>query len=56
MRRRTLVKKRSTDNTMGYEFVDMGLSVMWATCNIGASSPEEYGWYFQWGWNSSLWF
>lgn len=49
MRRRTLVKKRSVDNTIGYEFVDMGLSVMWATCNIGAISPEEYGWYFMWG-------
>lgn len=27
----------------------MGLSVLWAECNIGANSPEEYGWYFQWG-------
>lgn len=33
----------------GYEFVDLGLSINWATCNIGAESPEEYGWYFQWG-------
>lgn len=32
-----------------YEFVDMGLSVDWCTCNIGARSPEEYGWYFMWG-------
>lgn len=32
-----------------YEFVDMGLSVDWCTCNIGAKSPEEYGWYFMWG-------
>lgn len=31
-----------------YEFVDMGLSVDWATCNIGADSPEERGYYFQW--------
>ena len=29
--------------------LDMGLSVQWATCNIGASSPEEYGDYFAWG-------
>lgn len=28
--------------------VDLGLSVKWATCNIGASSPEEYGGYYQW--------
>ena len=32
-----------------YEYVDLGLSVKWATCNIGASSPEEYGSYFAWG-------
>ncbi len=33
----------------GHEYVDLGLSVKWATCNIGASSPEEYGDYFAWG-------
>ena len=31
------------------EFVDLGLSVRWATCNIGATAPEEYGEYFAWG-------
>ena len=29
--------------------VDLGLSVKWASCNVGASSPEEYGGYFAWG-------
>lgn len=33
----------------GYEYVDLGLSVKWATCNIGASKPEEYGDYYAWG-------
>ncbi len=35
----------------GHEWVDLGLpsGVKWATCNIGASSPEEYGDYFAWG-------
>ena len=33
----------------GHEYVDLGLSVKWATCNIGASKPEEYGDYFAWG-------
>lgn len=28
--------------------VDLGLSVFWATCNLGASKPEAYGHYFQW--------
>lgn len=29
--------------------VDLGLSVYWASCNVGATSPEEYGDYFAWG-------
>ena len=29
--------------------VDLGLSVLWASCNVGATSPEEYGDYFAWG-------
>ena len=29
--------------------VDLGLSVKWANCNVGANSPEEYGDYFSWG-------
>lgn len=33
----------------GHYAVDLGLSVMWATCNIGAGSPEEFGNYFAWG-------
>lgn len=33
----------------GHEYVDLGLSVKWATCNIGASKPEEYGGYYAWG-------
>ena len=34
-----------------HEWVDLGLpsGTLWATCNIGASSPEEYGDYFAWG-------
>lgn len=31
------------------EYVDLGLSVKWATCNVGATAPEEYGDYFAWG-------
>lgn len=31
------------------EVVDLGLSVYWASCNIGADSPEGYGTYFAWG-------
>lgn len=34
-----------------YEYVDLGLpsGLLWAKCNVGASKPEEYGLYFQWG-------
>ena len=32
-----------------HEYVDLGLSVMWATCNIGADAPEDYGEYYAWG-------
>jgi hypothetical protein len=27
----------------GHEWVDLGLSVKWATCNVGAASPTEVG-------------
>ena len=32
-----------------HEYVDLGLSVKWATMNVGANAPEEYGDYFAWG-------
>ncbi len=34
-----------------HEWVDLGLpsGTLWATCNVGASRPEEYGDYFAWG-------
>ena len=33
----------------GHEYVDLGLSVKWATMNVGATSVTDYGLYFQWG-------
>jgi uncharacterized protein YjdB len=33
----------------GHDYVDLGLSVKWATCNVGATTPEEFGSYFAWG-------
>ena len=37
--------------TEEHEWVDLGLpsGTLWATCNVGANSPEEYGDYFAWG-------
>ena len=42
-------KKGTVKDTRKY--VDLGLpsGTLWATCNIGASKPEEYGLYFAWG-------
>ena len=31
------------------EAIDLGLSVKWASCNVGATAPEEYGGYYAWG-------
>ena len=43
-------KPQPTTGTInGHEYVDLGLSVKWATCNIGASSPTDYGNYYAWG-------
>ena len=37
------------DSKDGVKVVDMGLSVKWASANIGAKKPEEIGYYFAWG-------
>ena len=41
----------SSGTVNGHQYVDLGLpsGTKWATCNIGASKPEEYGDYFAWG-------
>ena len=39
----------TTGTHAGHEYVDLGLSVKWATCNVGASSPTGYGNYYAWG-------
>ena len=38
-----------TGTINGHDYVDLGLSVRWATCNVGASSPSGYGNYYAWG-------
>lgn len=56
------------NNGISHEYVDLGLpsGTLWASCNVGASYPEEYGEYFAWGetapqsagqytWSSYLW-
>ena len=40
-----------TTSSVTYEYVDLGLpsGTLWATFNVGATKPEEYGDYFAWG-------
>lgn len=48
--RNSNITKQETSNLInGYEYVDLGLSVKWATCNVGANSCEEFGNYYAWG-------
>ena len=39
------------DIKIEYKYVDLGLpsGLKWATCNVGASNPQDYGLYFAWG-------
>ena len=39
------------DGSNDHEYVDLGLpsGLLWATCNVGADNPEDYGDYFAWG-------
>lgn len=41
--------QQSNNMENGHEYVDLGLNVKWATCNLGADKPEGYGDYYAWG-------
>ena len=43
-----LFDKKSFAVTRGHDFIDIN-GVKWATCNLGAESPEDPGLYFRWG-------
>ena len=52
------------ENEVSAQIIDLGLSVKWASCNVGATSPEEFGDYYAWGeieekdccnWNTYKW-
>ena len=45
------VSATCTVKVVVHEYVDLGLpsGTLWATCNIGADNPEDYGLYFAWG-------
>lgn len=45
----SIVAYGDNNNDDMYEAVDLGLSVKWATCNVGSPVPEDYGEFFAWG-------
>ena len=60
------VNLNGTGTYSGHDYVDLGLpsGTLWATCNVGATTPEGYGSYFAWGetetktnydWNTYKW-
>ena len=49
---RIILNSATNDVIVGgvtYEYVDLGLSVKWAKCNVGAKTETDYGSYFMWG-------
>ena len=44
----TEIKQNDAQVSSG-KAIDLGLSVKWASCNVGATSPEEFGDRFAWG-------
>lgn len=45
----TVTVEESVTDHNDHDYIDLGLGVKWATFNVGASKPEEYGDYFAWG-------
>lgn len=45
------ISAQNRGNANGHEWIDLGLpsGTKWATCNVGATTPEDYGKYFAWG-------
>lgn len=39
----------TTDNNSGWVVLGLPSGLLWATCNVGADTPEEFGDYFAWG-------
>ena len=40
-------RENGTEN--GYQYIELGLSVKWATSNVGATKPWDYGGHYAWG-------
>lgn len=49
--KRNISRHNTKTSINGHEYVDLGLpsGTKWATCNIGANNPTDFGYYFAWG-------
>src|SRR5574344_374192 len=45
----SFIMQSPNDTITPGEAIDLGLSVKWASCNVGATTPEGYGGYYAWG-------
>lgn len=45
----SIIEEYESTDVSKVESIDLGLSVKWATCNVGVSSPSEYGDKLAWG-------
>lgn len=52
----TLMEDKTITAYFDYAYVDLGLSVKWATCNVGADSVHHFGDYFAWGETSTKYY
>lgn len=46
--KRSVKKSAQARGNTKHDYVDLGLSVKWATCNVGATSPSDFGDYYAW--------
>ena len=46
---KTMEEHANSPAVPAQDYVDLGLSVNWATCNVGANKPQDYGNYYAWG-------
>ena len=46
-----VIVSNDVEPVVTHDYVDLGLpsGILWATCNVGAENPEEFGDYFAWG-------
>ncbi len=44
-----IMAQSASGSIAGHEYVDLGLSVKWAKCNLNAETPSDPGLYYAWG-------